>query len=49
MKKKATENKVVIKEILSICEDLGVKINSQTPAEKNKFLSAWNKASTDIN
>ena len=42
-----TENsKVVIDEIISICEELGVQVDTKMPTEKNKFLSACKKRST---
>ncbi|MHB1395007.1 MAG: hypothetical protein ACYCYE_18515 [Clostridia bacterium] len=41
------ENTVVIKEIMSICDELGVQFSTKVPTEKSKFLSAWNKRTTD--
>ncbi len=37
------KNKNAVKEILRICEDLDIDVDSNTEIESNKFLSAWQK------
>ncbi len=37
------KNKNAVKEILKICEDLDIDVDSNKEIESNKFLSAWQK------
>lgn len=40
---KRPKDEKTVQEILRICKDLGVTVDSKVPDAKHKYLSAWHK------
>lgn len=38
------KNEKAVSDIMKICKDLNIKIDTKKTAEANKFLSAWHKS-----
>jgi len=50
MTSKSTEKKMTnksVEKIMAICKELNLQVKTDSPLEKNTYLSAWHKASTD--
>lgn len=46
MNKEKEMKENVVKEVMDICKDLGLAVETNKPNHDNKFLSAWAKGFT---